>query len=162
MAARKRSGLGKSIEEIVAETEAQYEAAGPQVPAWNAPLRKTKVGLNELFPTGDDFGPYAVGKADTYFQGPGNSTRVKGHIFVPEIPPEEYVQLYGRQFAWDMPGIIYVLFHKRNDIYQYGPCSLRDYRIFRESASKGRSIRALESFPFSRASNPPSELLEMI
>lgn len=160
--ARRRPALGKSIGELLAEANEADSRAGSKVPGADTPLEKTRGGINALIPTGDDFGPYSVDKADTYFQGPGRSTRVKGHMFVPEVDPDQYVQFYGRQFAWEMPGLIYVLFHKNNDIYQYGPCSLRDYQLFRESGSKGRSVKQLERFPYGRAGRPPSELVDLI
>lgn len=157
MAEQRKSGLGRGLDYLLNQAESQ---GNPRVPEKDTPLNKTRTGLNGLIPSGDDFGPYFVGKADVYFQGPTDSTRVKAHQFIPDFPPEEWRTKYGLQFAWDIPGYIYVVFHKYDTLWRYGPCTLRDYRIFRESASKGRSVRALEAFGHGAAT--PVEGLEIV
>lgn len=115
-------------------------------------LAETRVGSRALFGTGPDFGPYVLSRASEYYRGPKSSTRVSGHQFIPldENAVQKVVEgQMGSQFYWNLRGYIYVRFWKtgkRGDLWRYGPCTLQDYRTFRESSSKGRSVRALEVF----------------
>lgn len=111
------------------------------------------VGIRALIGTGADFGPYILTEAADYYQGPGRSTRVKAHQFVPLDPDVAEKVMNGEtlsgQFDASIRGHIYVKFWRmgpKGDEWKYGPCTLHDYRSFRESASKGRSVRMLEGF----------------
>lgn len=148
---------------------ARKEGLGPRAVGANSRYRSTEdnqsgipsstgqynpIGLRALIGTGSDFGPYILTQASDYYQGPSKSTRVKAHQFVPldpdiveKINNNEYLS---GQFDASIRGHIYVKFWKsgsKGDEWKYGPCSLSDYRAFRESASKGRSIKMLEAFP---------------
>ena len=112
----------------------------------------------------EDFGPYYVDHADVYYQGPNRSTRVQAHQFVPlsdlDEEGEEGENVLGKQFMyWNIRGYIYVRFWKKNTLWRYGPCTLQDYRIFRESSSKGRHVRSLEGFGHGRASSAPGVVI---
>lgn len=103
----------------------------------------------------EDFGPYFVDKAEEYYQGPFRSTRVSAHQFVPLDPSvlEGDTDVLGKQFRyWTIRGHIYVRWHKKGNLTKYGPCTLQDYRTFREYYSKGRYVRFLESFGYTAAS----------
>lgn len=136
----KARGLGKGFNPYGIDDQ----SAG--VPQPGDTLDDTRGGIRSLIGSGDDFAPYTVNQADEYFQGPTSSTRVQAHQFIPTIDIEEYQRKYSNQLFDQLPGYIYVRFWKKNTLWQYGPCTLRDYRTFRESASKGRSVRSLESF----------------
>jgi hypothetical protein len=146
---RKGRGLGRGLDYLLDQADG---AGDPRVPGEDTSIDKTDIGLNRLIPSGNDFGPYTVEEADVYFQGPSRSTRVQAHQFIPDIDPTEWRSKYGLQFSWDIPGTIYVRFWKNNTLWKYGPCTLREYQTFRDSASKGRSVRALEAFPHGAAS----------
>jgi len=107
------------------------------------------VGIRALIGSGADFGPYVLDQASAYYQGPTKSTRVKAHQFVPMDPDiwEKAEQgPLSKQFDSSIRGYIYVKFIKKGNVWKYGPCTLADYRTFRESASKGRSVTYLEVF----------------
>lgn len=133
----------------------------PRVPRRGEPLNKTRTGINSLIATGDDFGPYFLDQADTYYQGPDRSTRVKAHQFIPLNPvpstQEERIAARGSALSVDQfkdynfMGYIYVRFIKKGTLVRYGPVSLAQYRVFRESASKGRSVEVLPGYD----RNPP-------
>lgn len=148
-----RRALGRGLGDILNNNEVDDQSAG--IPQRGDPLGKTPGGIRSLISTGDDFGPYFVDKADTYYQGPSRSTRVAAHQFIP-IANDVADDVLGDQFLyWQIRGFIYVRFHKKNTLWRYGPCSLHDYRIFRESASKGRSVEALEVFGHGPSSGAP-------
>lgn len=150
--ARRAPGLGKKLGDILSETTGGEYGKGQPAPTTSKPLG----GLRSLFPSGDDFGPTCVGMANDYYQGPLISTRVAGHQFI----PTESAQLDwmnspvgsgpdgSGQFFDAMQGHIYVLWQSDGKVTRYGPCSLSDYRAFRESNSKGRSVRWLQSLGF--------------
>lgn len=144
-----RRALGRGLGDILGNNETDDQSAG--IPRRGDPLDRTPGGIRSLIRTGEDFGPYFVEKADTYYQGPSRSTRVAAHQFIPLNDDSDDV--LGSQFLyWQIQGYIYVRFHKKNTLWRYGPCSLHDYRIFRESASKGRSVESLEAFGHGPAS----------
>lgn len=153
---------------------ARKEGLGPRSVGVNSRYRSTEdnksgipsstgqynpIGLRALIGTGADFGPYLLDEASDYYQGPSKSTRVKAHQFVPLLAmdelseDDEFKRTLSQQFDASIRGYIYVKFWKRGDIYKYGPCTLGDYRAFRESASKGRSVRMLENFTYSRSAD---------
>jgi hypothetical protein len=156
-------GLGKSLADILDATAARaplneqditYSVSGGRFQGTG--------GLNALFPSGGDggadFGPYTVSQAAQYYQGPTNSTRVAKHQFIPLDPDWESKF---NMSAHTLRGNIYVRFWRKTgdpgapegDLWRYGPCSLSDYRTFRESSSKGRAVRSLEAFGHGSANN---------
>lgn len=132
----------------------------PGAPRYTVPsdkLNTTKVGIRSLFPSGGDFDPFILGLAPTYFQGPTSSTRVRAHQFVPvdsdindvlNSGNEDEIRALSKQFDASIRGYIHVKFWKRDTECRYGPCSLSEYRTFRESSSKGRSVVGLEGYGF--------------
>lgn len=158
-------GLGRSLSDILDATAARapindqditYDVSGGRFQGTS--------GLNALFPSGGitvnkqgkpesdpDFGPYTVSQAAEYYQGPSNSTRVASHQFIPL--DENWEQRSARLDANTLRGNIYVRFWRKTgdpgasegDLWRYGPCSLSDYRMFREATSKGRAVRSLEA-----------------
>lgn len=161
-------GLGRRFADITRDLEEFYgaPASGQELPTKNNPYGAT--GRRSLFPGGTDFGPYFLDQADTYYQGPNRSTRVKAHQFVPDDPDLinrvnqaiESGTLSQSQFADDIyiMGRIYVRFLKRNSLWVYGTAvliPLSEYRSFRNSVSKGKSVRYLEQYGHRAASQDP-------
>lgn len=116
-------------------------------------------GLRSVIPSGDDFGPYFVSQAAQYYQGPTASTRVAAHMFIPLQDNWMRRLEMGLDDANTLRGNIYVRFQRRTkespeddvsgkpgNLWKYGPCSLSDYRRFREAASKGRAVNSLQAF----------------
>lgn len=115
-------------------------------------------GVSNFIPTGTDFGPFTLDEADVYYQGPYRSTRVRAHQFVPDDPEiiskiEQATEagVLNRQQLYDfnITGKIYVRFIKHNSLWRYGvytPIPLSEYRNFRNSPSKGKSVRFLEQY----------------
>lgn len=129
-----------------------------------------RAGVGGLFASGEDFGLYVVGKSEAYYLGPTNSSRVRGHMFVPDVAVEDITSgILGEQFdAFSLTGLIYVVFHKRGrmgNIVAYGteqPFSLHEYRQFRESPSKGRAVREMEARGFSyNIGQAPAEIISL-
>ena len=65
-----------------------------------------------------------------------------------------------RQFSdFNITGLIYVRFIKNNTLWRYGiytPIPLAEYRNFRNSVSKGRSVRYLEQYGHGEVVSVPS------
>lgn len=144
------------------------------------PPKNLSMGINALIPSGPDFEVYWVSPTDQYYQGPGLSTCVVAHVFMPIDDPseedqeqvEEGIETLSDQFAsvkrWDkaamgasytMLGYTYVMFRNRrgvtSGVYKYGPMPLHVYRTYREFSSKGQGIkRILEPFGYSKTSWP--------
>lgn len=160
-------GLGRRFDDITRDLEEFYgePASGQELPTRDKPYGAT--GRRSLFPGGTDFGPYFLDEADSYYQGPGRSTRVKAHQFVPDDPGLidrinqgiESGTLSQSQFAdFNIMGRIYVRFLKRNSLWVYGTAvliPLAEYRSFRNSVSKGKSVRYLEQYGHRAASQDP-------
>jgi hypothetical protein len=140
------------------ERELQYDVAHDPVLGGDTFTGQPR-GLGALIPTTGggndaDFGPYMVNLADEYYQGPASSTRVAGHQFIPLDTNWERRVGMGLDTANTLRGDIYVRFQRKTgdpgaaagNLWRYGPCSLSDYRKFREVASKGRAVQALEAF----------------
>lgn len=145
-----KGGLGRGLNTILAPTPPITSGDDARLNQTNDIQKSPSSGFG-LFPSGMDFGPYFVAKADEYYQGPVRSTRVKAHQFIP-IEDEAFQNWVGGgvmnkdQFYWALRGRIYVRFHKHDTLWVYSPCTLSDYRKFRESFSKGRDVRSLEAF----------------
>jgi len=164
-------GLGRRFDDITRDLEEFYgePASGQELPTGNNPYGAT--GRRALFPGGTDFGPYVLDEADTYYQGPSRSTRVRAHQFVPDDPQIierignaiESGTLSSAQFAdFNITGMIYVRFIKNNTLWRYGvytPITLSEYRNFRNSVSKGKSVRYLEQYGHGEAVTVPSGVL---
>jgi hypothetical protein len=145
MAPRAR-GLGRGLSDILADIP-----SGP-APTVVHPSDRNKFGLvgaGAFIPSGPDFGPTFVGDADEYYLGPYLSTRVKAHQFILLEGVDQRPSTMGQQFdAYTLKGLIYVRFQKKDTLWVYGtviPFSLNDYRFFRESRSKGKAVREMES-----------------
>lgn len=160
-------GLGRRFDDITRDLEEFYgePASGQELPTSNKPYGAT--GRRALFPGGTDFGPYFLDEADTYYQGPSRSTRLRAHQFVPDDPGlidrinqgVESGTLSTSQFAdFNIMGRIYVRFIKRNSLWVYGTVTLiplAEYRNFRNSVSKGKSVRYLEQYGHRAANQDP-------
>lgn len=156
----RKSGLGPQGKSAI-DRYVNIPDSSPGIPRYTTPddkLSTTKIGNRALFASGSDFDIYLLDLAPTYFQGPSRSTRVKAHQFIPldssikdalESGDENEIRSLSKQFDASIRGHIYVKFWKngpKGDEWKYGPCTLHDYRTFRESASKGRSVVGLEGF----------------
>lgn len=75
-------------------------------------------------------------KPENYGQGPGKSTRVIMHRFVPNR--EEGLG----QMVPSTHGVVFVGFQKRNDVYAYYDVPYSVYQSFAMSNSKGRFINS--------------------
>jgi hypothetical protein len=104
-----------------------------------------------------DYDTQYVGDArppkDNYGQGPGLSTRVSAHKFVPN--PAEQSYLLDRagvsSKSANTLGTVYVKFHKRGDTYKYSHVPESVYNSFSNSNSKGRFINQfLNSYKYGR------------
>lgn len=117
--------------------------------------RRTGLRAPKYVPDPEDFGPYFLEESDVYYQGPHRSTRVRAHQFVPLDPNAlDSEGVLGSQFEyWKLRGYIYVRWWKKGNITKYGPCTLMDYRTFRENYSKGRYVRFLENFGYTAGSD---------
>ena len=145
-----RGALGRYVEDV------DMPAGGRDLPTEERPYGRT--GLRSLFPAGPDFGPFFLEEADQYYMGPKRSTRVKAHQFMPDDPLfmnklEDATQsgmMNQNQFLdFNIMGKIYVRFIKYNSLWQYGTyvsIPLAEYRNFRNSVSKGKSVRYLEQY----------------
>lgn len=134
---RARPPTGRSLADILAATQ-------------DAPLASDVADKLDL-----DLGPFYVTPVTPYYQGPLMSSRVAAHQFIP-LPGQDNLS---EQMRGQLRGDIYVRFIKKNSLYKYGPCSLLDYRAFRESSSKGRHVTMLEAFGYSPAAPVPELLI---
>lgn len=119
--------------------------------------------------SGHDIGPYFVGKAEEYYQGPHLSTRVAAHSFIPVdddgIPfivkntsttytkqprqggYQRSTATYGDTPISDLEhgpyGYVFVRWQKKRTLWVYGTnefIPLSVYRVFRDYYSKGRAV----------------------
>lgn len=155
---RRPNALGTRLDEITADIDEFYSrpAQGRELPSDENPYGAT--GRRSLLLGIPDFEPYILDTAQEYYQGPNRSTRVSAHQFVPDDPDiiskiseaTESGTLSQRQFMdFNITGLIYVRFIKNNSLWRYGiytPIPLAEYRNFRNSVSKGRSVRYLEQY----------------
>lgn len=172
MATKKRSGLGKSLSEILAEEGRIDRArADSQIIPTRLPEEGQSYGQMQedfvLIPRieGDeefeedvsefDYEADFVGDArppkDNYGQGPGRSTRVAAHKFVPSLMGRAGIA------GGNTLGTVYIKFQPKmngtraNDIYRYKNVPENLYQQFSQSNSKGRFINQfLNSYPYSR------------
>lgn len=165
---RRPRGLGPAGRTIFDQEESDLYGSR-RLPTKDTPYGAT--GAYSLFPVATDFGPYTLDEADSYYQGPTRSTRVRAHQFVPDDP--EIIQninqavesgtLSQRQFLdFNITGMIYVRFIKNNTLWRYGvytPIALAEYRNFRNSVSKGKSVRYLEQYGHGEAVSVPDGVL---
>lgn len=157
------AGLGKGLAQILEDTSPPDRPNAYQLQFKDSVGNfQVSGGLGAVIPSGTDFGPYSVSSADEYYQGPTRSTRVAKHQFIPDDPDWEDKARQGYTNAHTLRGHIYVRFWRKTgdpgapegDLWRYGPCSLSDYRMFRESSSKGRAVKGLEVFPHGSANGP--------
>jgi hypothetical protein len=164
-------GLGRRFDDISREIDEYYSgsATGLDVPGSGRPYGST--GRRALFPGGTDFGPYMVDPYPDdpmyYYRGPNFSTRIKAHQFIPNDPDilrkideaEQSGTLSNAQFAdFNIMGKIYVRFIKKNTLVAYGTkvaIPLIEYRNFRNSTSKGKSVKYLEQYGFDYVGGGP-------
>lgn len=176
--------LGKSLQDVMDRMDQGSDLSRGKVDPVTGkrkPPTNLSMGANALLPSGPDFEVYWVSPTDEYYQGPGLSTCVVAHVFIPtENPPseeeqesvEEGIDNLSSQFSsvkrWDktamgvsfsMFGYTYVMFRNRRGItsgvYKYGPMPLHVYRTFREYSSKGRGVKQiLEPFGYSKSTWP--------
>lgn len=157
MARRPSDGLGRGKAADVYEELLSQGTSSNQNPS-----RGTAMAGSLAANYAADFGPYYVSRANEYYQGPARSTRVKAHQFVPsDKRVQELIEAgsdwyLSNQLYWAIPGFIYVRFHKYGTLWKYGPCTLQDYRFFREYYSKGRYVRDLERYGHGRANEGDS------
>lgn len=164
--ARRRPGLGKSLNDILAE-EGRIDANRdltqliPQdIPdqaddqplsefnMYGEPRRPSPtVEVETLGIGGVDYDTYYVEDArppeDNYGQGPDRSTRVAAHKFVPLNPEQQKGGLgvrAGLRGGQEVLGTVYVKFQKKGNTYKYTYVPESVYKRFSESTSKGRFI----------------------
>jgi hypothetical protein len=135
----------------------------------SAPDDPTEFIRPSFIDSGSDTGPYFVGKAEEYYQGPHLSTRVDAHSFIPvdddgvpfiiknQSVNDNYQPTYGKYRASqatyadtkisDMEhgpyGYVFVRWQKKRTLWVYGVddfVPLSVYRVFREYYSKGRAV----------------------
>jgi hypothetical protein len=166
---RRPRGLGRRLDDIRRDLDEYYSgsAQGLQVPTEEAPFRAGRGALG-LFPGGTDFGPYYIDPLPDdpmyYYRGPNFSTRIKAHQFVPDDldivnkvaeATESGTLNRTQMYDFNIVGTIYVRFIKNNSLWRYGvytPIPLSEYRNFRNSASKGKSVKYLEQYGHGAAS----------
>jgi hypothetical protein len=177
MAAKKKPGLGKGLNSILAEEgrigsnremrqliplEAPTQDPDDHLPPFemfgSPRVRDTKTpDSGEVGGVDVDYNTQYVGDArppeDNYGQGPSRSTRVAAHKFVPN--PAEQKYLLGRAGVSSKSannlGTVYVKFHKRGDTYKYSHVPESVYNSFANSNSKGRFINDfLNSYKYGR------------
>lgn len=177
MAAKKKPGLGKGLNSILAEEgrigsnremrqliplEAPTQDPDDHLPPFEM-FGSPRVRDTETPDSGEvsgidvDYNTQYVGDArppeDNYGQGPSRSTRVAAHKFVPN--PAEQLYLLGRagvnNKSTNNLGTVYVKFHKRGDTYKYSHVPESVYNSFANSNSKGRFINDfLNSYKYGR------------
>lgn len=99
----------------------------------------------------EDFEIFDVQKADIEGLGPGFSTRVKSHVFVPTISWDEIYKRLASESSQLYPSYVFgymkVTWHKQSKNHtatHYTNISLERYRTFYNSNSKGRTVRDFE------------------
>lgn len=126
-------------------------------------------GSDLYIASGHDIGPYFVGQAKQYYQGPQLSTRVSAHSFIPvddngvpfvvknrsmidNYQPEvgeptlsnaTYAGTPIAKYETGPYGYVFVRFQRPRNLYVYGTSEfipLSVYRVFREYYSKGRAV----------------------
>jgi hypothetical protein len=177
MAAKKKTGLGRGLTNILAEegrigSNREMRQLIPLEPPSEEPedhlqpfnmfgsprVRDTPtLDAGEVGGLNVDYNTQYVGDArppkDNYGQGPDRSTRVASHKFVPH--PAEQKYLLNRagvtNNAVNTLGTVYVKFHKRGDTYKYSHVPESVYNSFANSTSKGRFINQfLNSYKYGR------------
>lgn len=176
--ATKKRGLGpgaQSVWDRLEEGKRDGGSTGRIDKTTGARLPPTNLyaGMNELIPSGDDFGVYWVQPVDQYYMGPTKSSCVVAHVFVPVATKDEITEDMGigdsvdeglsilsKQFSriaktdrskggssYNILGYVYVMFRNRagvtSGVYKYGPMPLDIYRNYREYSSKGKGIRQI-------------------
>lgn len=131
--------------------------------------------------SGHDIGPYFVGKANEYYQGPHLSTRVSAHSFIPvddegvpfvvkntstvyteqpkqggyEFSTAKYGETRISDYEHGPYGYVFVRWQKKRNLTVYGTDSfipLSVYRVFRDYYSKGRAVvHLLEQYGYQDA-----------
>lgn len=159
MAGRQPGGLGRNAADIV------YQQLLEESQNAGKPKGRSTIAGSAQANYAADFGPYYVGRASEYYQGPKKSTRVSAHQFVPSDPNmQQMVQtgsdwVLSNQLYWAISGHIYVRFQKYSTLWKYGPCTLQDYKFFRDYYSKGRYVRDLEKYGHGRAAEGEAGVL---
>ena len=156
-------GLGRRLDDITRDLDEYYSgsAQGLQVPDEDAPFRAGR-GPVALISGGTDFGPYYIDPLPDdpmyYYRGPNFSTRIRAHQFVPDDPEmvnrvteatDSGTLSRAQMYDFNILGKIYVRFIKNDTLWRYGiytPIPLSEYRNFRNSASKGKSVKYLEQY----------------
>lgn len=188
--ATRPTGLGTRLGDIISRMEEAGEIGGGPLSTGRRdvlgtvkPPKSMGMGLGALIPSGPDFEVYYVSEAEEYYRGPGSSTCVAAHVFVPIVAPDEEAPMeftenvergmdeLSDQFAsvrntnraaigdtYTTLGYTYVRFRLKNGaqggLYKYGPMPLFIYRNFREFSSKGRGVRQiLEPFRYQRVAS---------
>lgn len=164
--AKKRSGLGKSYSEILAEEgriavnrslsqlipqdvpDDEEDGTLSEFNMFGEPRRSPVAP--EIGETGNvevDYSTYFVEDArppeDNYGQGPDRSTRVAAHKFVPLNPEKQFGGVgvrSGLRQGQETLGTVYVKFQKKGNVYKYHYVPETVYKMFSESTSKGRFI----------------------
>jgi hypothetical protein len=135
----------------------------------SAPTDATEFVRPSFIASGHDIGPYFVGKAEEYYQGPQLSTRVAAHSFIPvdddgvpfvvknQSPLDNYQPEYGRYVSSNASyagtpisdnehgpyGYVFVRWQKKRTLWVYGTTEfipMSVYRVFRDYYSKGRAV----------------------
>lgn len=98
MASKKR-GLGPAIGDLRSRMQeletTDQRSQGKVDPATGSRLPPSRFyprGANALIPSGADFEVYWVSPTDQYYQGPGLSTCVVAHVFVPTLARDELTE----------------------------------------------------------------------
>lgn len=147
----------------------------------SAPVDPEEFVRPSFIASGHDIGPYFVGKAEEYYQGPNLSTRVSAHSFIPvdddgvpfvvkntsttytQKPRQggytESTATYGQTKISDLEhgpyGYVFVRWQKKRNLTVYGTSSfvpLSVYRVFRDYYSKGRAVvHLLEQYGYEDA-----------
>jgi hypothetical protein len=146
-----------------------------------APSDPTQFVKPSFIASGHDIGPYFVGTAKEYYQGPALSTRVSAHSFIPvdfdgvpfvvknqsvndNYQPQggqmrtsnaKYADTKLADYENGPYGFVFVRFQRPRDLFVYGTDAhipLSVYRTFRDYYSKGRAVtHMLESYGYMNA-----------
>lgn len=187
--ATKKRGLGPAAQSVWDRLEQGKEDGGStgridKTTGARLPPTNLSAGMNELIPSGDDFGVYWVQPVDQYYMGPTKSSCVVAHVFIPVATQDELqdegagdsvtegLNILSKQFSkvaktdrskggssYNILGYVYVMFRNRagatSGVYKYGLMPLDIYRNYREYSSKGKGIRQiLEPFGYTKSSWP--------
>ncbi len=181
----KRRGMGDEglhrIREMMEQVGTDLRPAPPEDPTT---FVKQK-GADIYIPSGHDIGPYFVGKAEQYYQGPQLSTRVAAHSFIPVddqgVPfvvknkgmTDNYQPTTGEftvsnakygntpisDYEHGPYGYVFVRFQRPRTLYVYGTTEfipMSVYRVFREYYSKGRAVtHMLEAYGYQNTDGFP-------